>query len=440
LKTHVTSLSAASLLALCCAVAPACGGLAETNDIGPDPADSGWEDSGAPEPPSLQTFLLDWYADYDANESVGYLDDGGTWEAWSYAGIDYSVVRDAHYGPHGERTSLDIYLPESQSSATPVVLFIHGGGFRSKDKTNVSERADVVAQYLAQGIAVASINYRFRADGLSETVAAPAWDCKGTVADNDGCRLDIIYRDGARAVQYLRYRSTEFNLDPDRIGAWGRSAGSQIATWVALVPDLAVADHPDPVLRQSTRLQAVGHTNSQATGPSYLWVDLVVLQLASPSSDCDAEDLWRRLGDDGDDGDTGDDGDDGDEQTGFNDALQSTIFDLENTPGGQDLIRVVHFLDLMDASAPPFITSSPVRDLTCDELAAMTDDALKGKLTHHPRHSDPLYARCLAEKGPDECEIVTDVQDSYTGEDPLVLNEGESHAADFIGGWLLADE
>lgn len=326
---------------------------------------------------------------------------------------------------------MDIYLPESSGEARPVVLFIHGGGFRSKDKTDVTERADVVAEYLAEGIAVASINYRFRANDLSETVVDPPWDCKGTVADNDGCRLDIIYRDGARAVQYLRHRSADLNLDPDRIGAWGRSAGSQIATWVALVPDLAVADHPDPVLRQSTRLQAVGHGNSQATGPSHLWPNLIELPFDSTSSDCETEALWRRLGDDDDTG----------EGDGYNDALQSTIADLENTPEGQDLMRVVHFLELMDADVPPFITAGPVQDLTCEQLEAITDvDELKGKLVHHPRHSDPLYARCLEVKDASGCAIVTAVQDSYTDDETFVPSKNEWHVADFLLEHLLGAE
>ncbi|MCO4747657.1 MAG: alpha/beta hydrolase [Proteobacteria bacterium] len=369
--------------------------------------------------------MLDWYAEYDAEEPLSYLDEEGSLETVTYNGTDYEVLRDAHYGPHGERTSMDVFLPPTGPTAAPVVMFIHGGGFRAKDKTDIGGRESVVVGYLEQGIAVASINYRFRSDGGSETVVEPAWDCKGTAADNDGCRLDVIYRDGARAVQYLRYRSEDLNLDPTRMAAWGRSAGSQIATWVALVPDLAVADHPDPVLRESTRLQVVGHTNSQVTGPSHLWPDLVEIQPADASSTCDNVALWMRLGEE--------------EPTGYNDALQSYVDDLYDSPGGQDLLRIVDFLELLDADAPPFITTSPVRDHTCEQLTAMSDDELRGNLVHHPRHGEPLYQRCLDENGPSECAIVTDVQDSFTGEETLVLSEDEAHAAEFIAGWLLTE-
>lgn len=330
------------------------------------------------------------------------------------------MVQDAHYGPHGERTTMDILLPRASDAPFPVVLFIHGGGFRGKDKSDLAGRPEVVADYLSQGIAVATINYRFRAEGLEDTVTEPDWDCVGAGTGSEGCRLDVIYRDGARAVQYLRYRSDALDLDPTRIGAWGRSAGGQIATWVGIVPDLAVPDHPDPVLRESTRLQAVGHTNSQATGPSFLWEDLI--ELPTSTGECDLGDLEDPESDD------------------YVQSLQATITHLTTTSEGQDLVRVVDFLSLLEPGIPPLITSSPVRDWTCEELQALSLEDRLGKLLHHPRHSEPIYARCLEQVGPDGCAIVTDVQDSFTEEVELDLSEDERHAAAFLIQNLLAVE
>ena len=51
-----------------------------------------------------------------------------------------------------------------------------------------------------------------------------------------------------------------------------------------------------------------------------------------------------------------------------------------------------------------------------------------------------LYARCLEQVGPDGCAIVTDVQDSFTGEDELDLSEEERQAAAFLTQKLLAVE
>ena len=184
--------------------------------------DSRADDSGA-SPVSYQEFLLNWYADYDAGEGLDYLSQSGTWERDLGDDVKYDVLLDTAYGPHGERTTMDVYVPAGAESA-PVVLFVHGGGFRSKDKDNVlsKDRLPIVGRFIAEGFAVASINYRFRSDGLEETETEPDWGCSGTL--EDGCRLDVIYRDGARAVQYLRYRSEELKIDPDRIGAWGHPA------------------------------------------------------------------------------------------------------------------------------------------------------------------------------------------------------------------------
>ena len=382
---------------------------------GLDTADT---DSGL-QPLTYQEFLLDWYADYDAGQGLEYLDQTGEWERDQGDSVTYDVLRDAAYGPHGERTTMDVYLPTGAENA-PVVVFIHGGGFRSKNKDNLlddNERIQVAGRFLQAGFAVASINYRYRSDGLEETVLEPDWECSGE-SDEDGCRLDVIYRDGARAVQYLRYRSEELKIDPDRIGAWGRSAGGQIVTWIGLVPDLAVADHEDPVLRQSTSLQAIGHTNSQVTGPSHLWPEHVSF---ASSGDCEMEDLWDRLrvikG-----------------ETGYNQSLQSTLQDLDDTSAGQDLIRVVHFLDAMGPEDPPFLTSSPVRDYTCEELMQMSDDDFQGSVLHHPRHSEPLMERC-EEVGVGTCEKITALGNTFS-DDEDGYKEEEELMRQFMVEWL----
>ena len=61
--------------------------------------------------------------------------------------------------------------------------------------------------------------------------------------------------DAARAVQFVRSKAKEWNLDPGRIVAMGGSAGAQLSAWVALHDDLARPDSPDPIERHSTRLR-----------------------------------------------------------------------------------------------------------------------------------------------------------------------------------------
>ena len=385
-------------------------------------------DSDVDVPPvSFQQFLLDWYVDYDQGQSTAYLEDEGTLEEGLSFSLDSDVVNfdkwsDVAYGPHGVRTMMDIYLPAGVNSA-PVVVFVHGGGFGSKDKSeiNTDSRWLVAARYLKAGVAVASINYRFKRKVDCEvdstacvTQVDPDWNCAG-VANETGCRLDVIYRDGARAIQYLRYRSEEFNIDPDRIGAWGSSAGSQIVAWIGFVPDLAMPEHPDPVLRESTRLQVIGHRNSQVSGASFLWLNYVTFEQDGTS--CDQVAVWEALAE-------------VKGATGYNDSMQLAMVDVNDPERAlhqhaQDLTRVVHFIDAMDSEDPPFITTSPVQDYSCEELTALgaaanatnaTPEAINffnGKMVHHPRMSEPLYERCV-ERGLSSCDIITAFEDSYT--------------------------
>lgn len=142
------------------------------------------------------------------------------------------------YGPH-ERNVLDLWQAKSAQPA-PLVVYIHGGGFRAGNKETMS--AGLLAGLLAQGISVMAINYR-----LSPEVSFPAH-----------------YMDSARAIQFARAKAREWNIDPARIGATGGSAGAGTSLWIGFHDDMADPKNADPVLRQSTRLtcMAVGGAQS----------------------------------------------------------------------------------------------------------------------------------------------------------------------------------
>src|SRR5690606_405539 len=72
--------------------------------------------------------------------------------------------------------------------------------------------------------------------------------------------------DAGRAIQFLRHHAEEYNLNPDRVAAWGGSAGAATSMWLALHEDLADPDAEDPVLRQSTRLTCI----APVSGPTVL--------------------------------------------------------------------------------------------------------------------------------------------------------------------------
>lgn len=112
------------------------------------------------------------------------------------------ALRDVEYAKvDGKPLALDIYLPKAPAKPLPVIVWIHGGGWRAGSK----EHCPAVPQS-ARGYAVVSINYR-----LTDVAPFPAqiYDCKG-------------------AIRWLRAHAKEYNIDPDRIGVWGSSAGGHL--------------------------------------------------------------------------------------------------------------------------------------------------------------------------------------------------------------------
>ncbi len=146
--------------------------------------------------------------------------------------------RNVKYGPY-DRNVMDVWLAKSDKP-TPVLVSIHGGGFRGGNK-GVS--ADLLRPCLASGISVVAITYR-----LSDQAIAPAQ-----------------FLDSARAIQFIRHNAKEWNLDPTRIAATGGSAGAGISLWLGFHDDLADPDSNDPVLRQSTRLTCMSVYNGQSS-------------------------------------------------------------------------------------------------------------------------------------------------------------------------------
>lgn len=148
-------------------------------------------------------------------------------------------VVDIKYGPH-ERNVLDLWKAKSDSP-TPLLVFIHGGGFRAGDKSQLA--AALLSRCLESKISVASINYR-----LSQHAAFPA-----------------PMLDSARAIQFIRSKAKEWNLDKTRIAASGGSAGAGISLWLGFHDDLADPQNDDPVLRESTRLTCMGVMGAQSS-------------------------------------------------------------------------------------------------------------------------------------------------------------------------------
>lgn len=141
------------------------------------------------------------------------------------------------YGPH-QANVLDIWLAEGDGPR-PLHVYIHGGGWIGGDKF----RKDAEKNWLAKGISYAAINYRL-------TGEAP---------------LPAPVHDAARAIQFIRSKAKEWNIDKDRICLSGGSAGACTSMWLLCHDDLADPKAEDPVLRESTRVSGAGVAAGQTS-------------------------------------------------------------------------------------------------------------------------------------------------------------------------------
>jgi acetyl esterase/lipase len=146
------------------------------------------------------------------------------------------------YGRHA-RQVLDFY-PARSDKPTPVVFYIHGGGWRNGDK-KINPRP-----FLDKGISVVAINYRFVQHGVEENVVPP---------------VKAPLEDAARALQFVRSKAAEWNIDKKRIGATGGSAGGCSSLWLAFHDDMADPTSKDPVARESTRLYCAAVNGAQTS-------------------------------------------------------------------------------------------------------------------------------------------------------------------------------
>ena len=134
-------------------------------------------------------------------------------------------------GTDDVRQGLDLYWHPEAEAPTPLVVCIHGGGWRQGSKAGCRGSAQPL---LERGYAVAAVNYRL---GQHATFPAQIIDLKA-------------------AVRWLRAHATEHNLDADRFGAWGGSAGGHLAALLGTAGDVEAWDVGD-YLDQSSRVQAV---------------------------------------------------------------------------------------------------------------------------------------------------------------------------------------
>ncbi len=176
-------------------------------------------------------------------------------EAVNNAGVR-ATFSNEKYGSH-ERNTFDIWLAKSDRP-TPLVIYIHGGGFISGDKSRYYDSEDWL-RFLDAGVSVASINYRF----MNE----PPYGILSSMNDSKRC------------VQYIRYHAGKYNVEKNKIACSGGSAGAGTSLWLAFSKDMADKENVDPVLHESTRICCAGAFATQASYDILQWPEILNLPL-----------------------------------------------------------------------------------------------------------------------------------------------------------------
>ena len=151
----------------------------------------------------------------------------------TFSSVD-PIHKDLAYADVSSAQKLDLYIPTSGGGPFPVVIMVHGGGFMFGDKADGAGLSGV-DQLLAAGYAVASINYR-----LSGEAIYPAQ-----------------INDAKAAVRFLRANAETYNLNPDKFGAWGASAGGNLVSLLGTTCGVAELEGDLGNAEQSSCVQAV---------------------------------------------------------------------------------------------------------------------------------------------------------------------------------------
>lgn len=147
--------------------------------------------------------------------------------------LSLTLTKDIVYGNSGGvDLKLDLARPDTSDSPLPLLIFIHGGGWQTGDK---SDFEPMVRQFASSGYVAVSVNYRV-------TPEHP-WPAQ--------------IEDVKCAVRYLRTNAAKYAIDPERFAAAGHSAGAHLALLLGLMDpkDGFEGDGGNPAV--SSRVQAV---------------------------------------------------------------------------------------------------------------------------------------------------------------------------------------
>ena len=147
---------------------------------------------------------------------------GETSSFLAHVSNQYRVIPNLTYHvASNQENKLDLYVPRGATGPTPVLMYIHGGGWVGGTKESSVLR---ILPYLEMGWAVANVEYR-----LGAVARAPA-----------------AVEDGLCALRWVIRNAGQYNLDTSRIVTTGNSAGGHLALTTGMIPASAGLDRECP--------------------------------------------------------------------------------------------------------------------------------------------------------------------------------------------------
>jgi len=143
--------------------------------------------------------------------------------------IIYTTLSETPYGKR--ELHLDLFRPK-KSGKYPALLLIHGGGWRSGNKTM---QVPMAQQISTKGYVTASVEYRLSPEAL---YPAAIYDIKA-------------------AIRFLRANAVKYNIDPNRMALSGSSSGGELAAFIGMTSDLKKFDENEGDNSVSSEVQAI---------------------------------------------------------------------------------------------------------------------------------------------------------------------------------------
>ncbi|MET0393984.1 MAG: alpha/beta hydrolase [Chitinophagaceae bacterium] len=130
---------------------------------------------------------------------------------------EQKILTGISYGAHAQQ-QMDVYLPAGRSAQTPLLIFLHGGGFVAGDKGDV---ARVAALFTAKGYAVVNANYRL--------IDATGLDQQPILHQPSAVKIADQLADIRALVNKIATLSAGWQVSPDQWVLAGHSAGATLA-------------------------------------------------------------------------------------------------------------------------------------------------------------------------------------------------------------------